>query len=255
VRARLEQDGVANLSTTNVTALSLLTDRASQIDIDGDRLTVSQHNPRGTSLHKEGAHWKLGPPKEGLRKQPGLTGPVDDAFMSPFLFVRPTGKPVNDRVGQWVQSELNQAITMWRDVFRGDVPIKDDTEVTREDIESRNLVLWGDPSSNKLLAKSLSHLPFRWSAKKLTFAGQDYAADHHAPILVFPNPSNTNHYLLLNSGIDFRTDAFGSNAKQTPKLPDYAIIDLDTPPGPRWPGKIVLAGFFDEHWAIQKTHN
>jgi len=46
---------------------------------------------------------------------------------------------------------------------------------------------------------------------------------------------------------DFRTDAYGSNAKQTPKLPDWALIDLDTPPGPRWPGRILDAGFFDEH--------
>ena len=31
-----------------------------------------------------------------------------------------------------------------------------------------------------------------------------------------------------------------------PQLPDWAIVDLRTPPGPRWPGKIVDAGFFDE---------
>ena len=48
--------------------------------------------------------------------------------------------------------------------------------------------------------------------------------------------------------IDFRNDAYGSNARQTPKLPDWAIIDLDTPPGPRWPGRVVAAGFFDEEW-------
>jgi hypothetical protein len=197
---------------------------------------------------------EAGPPQGGLRKQPGLTGPIDDAFMSPFLFVRPTGKPLNDKLGQWVQSELDHAVTMWRDVFRGNAPIKNDKEVTREDIESKNLVLWGDPSSNMLLAKATGHLPLTWTSKKLTFAGQAYDIDHHAPVLIFPNPLNPNRYVVLNSGIDFRTDAYGSNAKQTPKLPDYAIIDLDTPPGPRWPGKIVTAGFFDEHWAVQKNH-
>jgi hypothetical protein len=74
-----------------------------------------------------------------------------------------------------------------------------------------------------------------------------------APIFIFPNPLSPNHYVLLNSGVDFRTDAYGSNAKQTPKLPDWAMVDLDTPPGPRWPGKIVDAGFFDEQWRVQKA--
>ena len=33
-----------------------------------------------------------------------------------------------------------------------------------------------------------------------------------------------------------------------PVQPDYAIVDLREAPGPRWPGKIVDAGFFDEEW-------
>jgi pimeloyl-ACP methyl ester carboxylesterase len=256
VRARLEQGGLANLTTTNVTALELLTDHVSKIDIDGDTLSLSPAPVgKGIALHKDGGHWKSGAPREALRKQPGLTGPVDDAFMSPFLFVRPTGKALNDKVGQWAESELRHAVTMWRDVFRGDAPVKDDKDVASEDIESKNLVLWGDPSSNKLLAKTLGRLPITWTSKKLTFAGQAYPANDHVPILIFPNPLNPGRYVLLNSGIDFRTDAYGSNAKQTPKLPDYAIVDLDTPPGPRWPGKIVTAGFFDEHWAVRRKQD
>ena len=29
---------------------------------------------------------------------------------------------------------------------------------------------------------------------------------------------------------------------------DAAVADLRTPPGPRWPGRIADAGFFDETW-------
>jgi len=38
-----------------------------------------------------------------------------------------------------------------------------------------------------------------------------------------------------------------------PKLPDWAIVDLDTPPNPLWPGKIVAADFFDEAWQIKAS--
>jgi pimeloyl-ACP methyl ester carboxylesterase len=189
--------------------------------------------------------------KNGERKIPGLSGPIDDAFMEPFLFVRPTGTPLNETIGVWSAAELRHATKMWRDIFRADVLVKDDTAVTDNDIANKNLVLWGDASSNRLLARILGSgkLPLTWDARKLTFRGHAYDAAHHAPVLVFPNPlSSEPRYIVLNSGIDFRDEAYGTNSLQTPKLPDYAIIDLRQPAGPRWPGKIVEAGFFDSNW-------
>jgi hypothetical protein len=183
-----------------------------------------------------------------VRKHPGLTGPVDDAFVDAFVFIRPTGRPLNPELGTWVENELTAARNLWRDVFRGLAPVKSDRELTDADIAERNLILWGDPSSNAVLARVLAKLPLQWDAKSLTFRGETYAAGNHAPILVFPNPLNPKRYIVLNSGITFRADGYGNNALQTPKLPDWAVIDIRTPPGPRWPGKVVHAGFFDEQW-------
>ena len=56
---------------------------------------------------------------------------------------------------------------------------------------------------------------------------------------------------MLNSGFTFREYDQLNNARQTPKLPDWAIIDLDTPPTTREPGKIVAADFFDEFWKVK----
>ena len=198
---------------------------------------------------KQEGKWNRSPSNpEALRKHPGLTGPVDDAFMDSFVFVRPTGKPLNPTVGTWVASELTAARQLWHDIFRGDAPVIDDTALTAADIANKNLILWGDPSSNRVIAKLLPKLPLQWDSKNLVFRGQTYSAADHAPILIFPNPVSPGHYVVLNSGIDFRGDAFGTNAHQTPKLPDWAIVDLKTPPDPRWPGKIVTAGFFNEAW-------
>jgi len=183
-------------------------------------------------------------------KRPGHAGPIDAAFMDSFVFVRPTGKPFNERVGNWTRDELAHATKMWRDVFRGDAPVMDDVQVIGGASSAQNLVLWGDPSSNRLLSKLLPKLPLEWNKEKLVFNGQAYDASHHVPILIFPNPLNPDGYVVLNSGMDFRNDAYGSNARQTPKLPDWAILDLNTPPGPRWPGRIVEAGFFDERWRL-----
>ena len=43
-----------------------------------------------------------------------------------------------------------------------------------------------------------------------------------------------------------------ANALQTPNLPDWAIVDLRTPPSAKWPGLVVDAGFFDEAWSLPK---
>ena len=219
---------------------------AAAVTLDGQSV---QPAPGDLRFVRDGDAWRNAAAAEpGLRKRPGLTGPVDDAFLDSFVFVRPTGRPLNPEVGSWVETELTAARNLWRDVFRGYAPVKADREISAADIAERNLILWGDPSSNAVLAKIIRQLPLQWDAKTLTFRGQAYAATHHAPVLVFPNPLNPRRYVVLNSGIDFRADGYGNNALQTAKLPDWAIVDLRTAPGPHWPGKIVDAGFFNEAW-------
>jgi hypothetical protein len=154
---------------------------------------------------------------------------------------------LSPELGTWVESELTAARTLWREVFRGDAPIKSDRELSDGDIADRNLVLWGDPTSNAIIARILAQLPIEWNATTLTVRGKTYPANH-APILVFPNPLNPKRYVVINSGITFRADGYGNNALQTPKLPDWSVVDVRTPAGPRWPSRIVDAGFFDEQW-------
>lgn len=57
-----------------------------------------------------------------LVKQPGLQGPIDDAFMSSFAFVTPeamSGEPAPSAVDRWVNFELAHAVHRWEAVFRG----------------------------------------------------------------------------------------------------------------------------------------
>jgi hypothetical protein len=185
-----------------------------------------------------------------LRKRHGLQGPIDDAFMDSFLMVRPTGKPLNEKVGAWAAAEMKHAVEHWRKQFRGDARIKDDGEITDADVAAHNLVLWGDPSSNKVLAKIADKLPVRWGADKVTLGEQSFAAAHHVPVLIYPNPLNPKRYVVLNSGFTFREYDYLNNARQVPKLPDFAVIDVLTPPSSRHPGAVAAAGFFDEEWKL-----
>jgi pimeloyl-ACP methyl ester carboxylesterase len=258
---------IPNMRTSNVTALSLRFEPGQrpvglhQFRIDGtvvalpppvsDRsMSVLLYQRRTTEGRTV---WTVAPDRTqagAYRKTPGLQGPIDDAFMDRFLMVKPTGKPLNEKVGAWAAGEVKHAVEHWRKQFRGDAPVKDDTAVTEDDIRNSNLILWGDPSSNAILAKVADKLPVKWTRDGVKLGEQAYDAGTHVPVLIYPNPLNPQKYVVLNSGFTFREYDYLNNARQVPKLPDYAVLDVTTPPNSRWPGKVVRAGFFGEKWEL-----
>lgn len=206
-----------------------------------------------THLRLAGKRWLVGEDRNvgRYRKRPGLQGPVDDAFMSSFLFVRPTGKSSNPELQKWAENEMKRAQQHWQLQFRGIARIKDDQDVTKEDIAKHNLVLWGDPDSNTLLRQVGHKLPILWRPDEITIGPSKYNSANHALIAIHPNPLNPDRYLVLNSGFTYREYAYLNNARQVPMLPDWAIIDLQTPPGTQYPGRVADAGFFDESWNLR----
>ncbi len=190
-------------------------------------------------------------PRKNLTKRSGSQGPIDDAFTDSFVFVEPSGKPQFDLVGEWTSTEKKHAATHWRKQFRGDARIKKDSAVSENDIATSNLVLWGDPSSNQLIAKIADKLPLHWTSKSIQVGDRTFDTAHHTIAMIYPNPLNPEKYVVLNSGFTYREYDYLNNARQTPKLPDWAIIDLREPVTSRYPGKIVAAGFFDENWTLK----
>jgi hypothetical protein len=91
-------------------------------------------------------------------------------------------------------------------------------------------------------------LPIKWTREGITVGKDTYAADKHALVAIYPNPLNPRRYVVINSGPTYREYDYLNNARQIPKLPDWAIVDTSTPPNAKAPGKIVNADFFDEAW-------
>ncbi len=160
------------------------------------------------------------------------------------------GKALNEKVGAWADTELAHATNHWRRQFRGDARVKDDAAITDADIAEHNLVLWGDPSSNKLLAKIADKLAIKWDAAGVRVGSQTFASANHVPVMIFPNPLNPKKYVVLNSGFTFREYDYLNNARQTSKLPDWAVVDVNSPVTSRLPGAIAAAGFFGERWEL-----
>ena len=241
------------LQTTNVAALTL---QLANVELDGQTFTVPERlgvetAPSVLQAVKRSGKWSLGVLRQDEpHKRHGLQGPIDDAFMDSFLVVRPTGTPLNEKVGAWAAAELAHMTNHWRQHYRGDARVKDDTAVTREDMAGNNLILFGDPQSNRLLKQLANKLPIRWNNSGVNAGATNYSSAEHALIAITPNPLQPSRYVVLNSGFTFREYDYLNNARQTPKLPDYAVVDVTQPITSRAPGGIVAAGFFDERWQL-----
>ena len=206
------------------------------------------------SFVKNNGKWEAAKlPDSELRKRHDLQGPIDDAFMNAFLMVRPTGTAFNEKIAKWTKAEMDYASTQWRKQFRGEAQIKNDADVTDADIAAHNLILWGDPSSNKILAKIAGKLPIKWTAQNIEIGAKTYPADQFAPVLIYPNPLNPTKYVVINSGFTFAEFAAASNSQQTPKLPDWAVLDLTVPVAARLAKGVKDAGFFGEKWELIKS--
>ena len=83
--------------------------------------------------------------------------------------------------------------------------------------------------------------------------GQTYAADSHVPVMIYPSPLSTRHYIVLNSGHTFRAaDLRGTNALLYPRLGDYAILKPTPNEKDGGAAEVVAAGLFDESWQFGK---
>jgi dienelactone hydrolase len=192
-------------------------------------------------------------------KRPGLQGPIDDAFALPFLCVRGTGKAWNPAVDAWANANLKRFSDEWRRHYRGDLPIKDDTEVTEDDVRRANLILFGDPGSNRWISKVLPRLPIQWTCDTLELGNDRHPAADHSVQLICPNPlpGATGRYVVLNSGHTYHDSELRFSYMVFPRLGDWAIVKVggNSPslPAPTVMETVLNSGLFDESWEIPCT--
>ncbi len=254
LNASVNEDGSVDLAEPlNITRLMLLPpvlqEAMPKLRIAGKEVSLPIRGEKSIErqivIGKRNGHWLyLGEQDEVPldSKRPGVQGPIDDAFTTRFLCVRGTGQALNPAVKTWSDASLKRFENEWNRYFRGELPLKDDTDVTEDDAKSCNLILFGDPGSNRWIAKLLPLLPLTWTKDELEFGGVKYAAVDHAALMIQPNPLAPKRYVVLNSGHSFgEAELSKLNYLLFPRLGDWAIVQVAT-------GEPVRVGFFDEQW-------
>lgn len=261
VEAEIDPDtGVLKLKTQNVAVLQLARDIAEYVEIDGTKVPLAgaadgllpgvYYDVGKDKWYVQNYDSSLNFPKNlDLRKRHNLQGPIDDAFMEPFVCVRGTGKAWDEAHEAWAKWTLDRFSAEFDKWLRGKVPVVNDTEVTQELIQSKNLILFGDPGSNTFLAKIYKRLPIRWTKGVIEVNNVQYDPDSHGLALIYPNPLNSRRYVVLNSGHTFHEDAFkASNAWLFPRLGDIAVQKFEKLDAGGYKETTLWADFFDTNW-------
>lgn len=228
--------------------------------IAGEEIPIPRAHPsEALTFGRTQGVWRCedpGNPRPPSGKRHGLQGPIDDAFAAPFLCVRGTGTPWNADVHAWATNNLRRFEYEWPKYMRGDLPVKNDTEVTETDVRDKNLILFGDPGSNPWIARALPQLPLIWSRDEVHLGGRAHSSKHHVPVLICDSPLASDRYLVINSGHTFHENEFAAfNYLLFPRLGDWAVIRIK--PGEttwqatseRFSEEAVNAGYYDEDWS------
>jgi dienelactone hydrolase len=248
---RSKADGTIQVRTRNVSALMLNAPGIKKVEIDGQTIALS--GAADLRLLKRGGAWKEGEDK-GLRKCHGLQGPIDDAFLESFLCVRPTDRTSNDMVGRYAQETLNNFSNDFAKFFRGQVRIKDDTEVTAADMSQHHLILFGDPESNQLIKRMIAQLPLHWDTRQLAINGKTFDSVNHTIAMIYANPLEPSRYVVLNTGHSFHSNEMAAtNASLFPRFGDYAVLQLRQPVSAPVESEVLTAGYFDEEWKLPRA--
>ncbi len=223
-------DGTLRVETRNVTGFQHFGEAAFQaIEIDGQQLEAGQPAQFRRSAANP-ARWERGT-LPGLRKRPGLQGPIDDAFLEPFRVLTPSretesGRRLTPELKAWLAFERDHFQERWEALFRGRFPEQRQSEPTQENLSGRHLVIFGTPWTDPRLQEILTKTPVGWTQESIEIGERRWDARHHVLLMIYPHPGQPERYVVINSGPTFREGHDRTNSLQNPKLGDWAVVDI-----------------------------
>jgi pimeloyl-ACP methyl ester carboxylesterase len=182
-----------------------------------------------------------------IAKTESLYGPVIDAFNKPFILVvgsNGAGEEAN-RMNQASRRAAQAVARDWMTRCNGVARIKTDLEVTPDDIDSSNLILFGNAATNSLIGAVNGELPIRFGPTGIILAEREISGDDTGIVMIRPNPLNQSKYVVIVGGTTAGSMLTASRLRLT-ELPDYAVFDRRALEGKRV--ALLDGGFFDKHW-------
>ncbi len=269
VTARMDGKNAIYLSAHGVDEIAI--DRDSEriddaapvtVTVDGHKIAFQAGDP--ITLHRplnkqDGAEWRAGPrTHDGPFKHGHVTGPIEDVFHDPILFVWGASDPVQARANE----EVARAWARIRSGVRVDYPVMSDVDFYARGeslANDRALFLVGGARSNRVVGELEPDFPIRIEGDDIVLGEKHLAPKDGAAsgsqlgaVFIRPNPRRPDRYVVVVEGVG----PFGTwrSLSLPDMLPDFVVFDEDVAPASGQlalgAGKVRAAGFFDNGWAL-----
>jgi len=192
------------------------------------------------------------PKNEGdASKRPGLSGPLWDLYSSSCVLVYGT----NSKKKSLIRAARNCAESFCDPAWMNRVTFRiiPDKEVTEQDIKGNNLVLFGNPEMNEILARLFDRLPIHVDGSMISVKSAGYSTDNTGFVLTYPNPLNQEKYVAVFSGSTAETincfDKIWPELHSVPRNIDFGLFRIGPKDGSvKWLSK----GVFGTNWDWQR---
>jgi len=176
------------VKTSNINGYSL---DMVQAPVDSNKAVEIIEDGRSLAF-SSGGHFKREPfgyANAPYIKNSTLGGPVTDAFTEPFVVV--WGNSGGDKTLCEISKKVGLSLAK-------SAPCYSDLEVPAELTQNHNMILIGTGRSNLWLSKICGVLPVEIGDRQITADGKKYGGDAGV-IVIYPNPSNPERYVLVLS--------------------------------------------------------
>jgi dienelactone hydrolase len=250
LKASILED-VIRVSTENVCAFSLTPPDVAgpcPVEIDGDLLEgVHWGGEQGFHRGTEG-QWQQGLPDLGGVKHHRASGPIGDLFFDGTILVPGTcGSAYETHITrEMARGAVKYYAQRNGGVHRGGImgdnevqlPVVEDAVLSEAQLKQHNLILYGTPSSNSVLARWREDLPISFKGHTVRVSDRTYTAEGCGVFALFPHPENLQRSVAVHGGTSPDAICWGSHLDMH-LLPDYIVYAG---------GNLIDWGFWNNEW-------
>lgn len=231
------------------------------LDVDGQVVHDGARDALGNEValvRDASGRWRIGGAAQGaadLRKKPGSSGPITDAYFDSILHVYGTAIPEQTEGLRKAAQRGAHGWPLW--LWRVEQPVLADTELTDELMQRHHVVLYGTPGANRVLSRIEADLPIRVQADAVVVGGERFTGKGVGTKLIYPNPLARGRYVIVQAAPTLEGVLGGNELPDF--LPDYVVYDAQvTATRPRLlfdrRRPPLALGTFDEHWRLDPAH-
>ncbi|KPK61921.1 MAG: hypothetical protein AMK73_07310 [Planctomycetes bacterium SM23_32] len=215
----------------------------------GGRLPRIVWNGRQVVPRRSEDGWlALGPEGEqsdAPAKTATLCGPIREAFAEPFILVYG-----GERGGESFARAVRGAAD-WVQFAQGVPAVLPASAITPEVVDEFNLILYGTPEDNELMARIAPGLPIGIGGGEYRVGDRTYDASRYGLSIIYPNPLAPERCVVVNCGPVWGAEL--ANNHKYDMLPDFIIFADEKAQDGTDSNRHVCAGFFDQRWRLSEA--